>query len=181
MNRKLWCLLVLGCGCIGHGPAPVNSTQVLKQPEQDRSDLPAASTINIESARSAIIAWDLGSGLETKEPLERDNIQIFAVPDPPQGVVVQYGGEEIDKAYENTVFSTHPCQKAFLWNSELRKFEEDRSRRFGLSDDFESPCWNSTWQPIHAKIASNRGFHPRLFAATANAVKNERPFVSPQF
>jgi hypothetical protein len=52
------------------------------------------------------------------------------------GEIEQHGRDD-DKANENVVLSTHPCQKAFLWNPKTRQFEEDLSRRFGLSDEFE--------------------------------------------
>ena len=35
------------------------------------------------------------------------------------------------------VVAKHACQKGFLWNSTSGKFEEDRARRIGLSDDFD--------------------------------------------
>ncbi len=51
------------------------------------------------------------------------------------GEIEQHGTDD-DKANEYVVLSTFLCQKAFLWNSASHRYEEDLSRRIGLSDDF---------------------------------------------
>ena len=50
------------------------------------------------------------------------------------GEIEQHGMDD-DKANEYVVLSTFPCQNAFLWNSASHRYEEDLSRRIGLSDD----------------------------------------------
>jgi len=37
----------------------------------------------------------------------------------------------------DVIVAKHACQKGFLWNISTGKFEEDRSRRIGLSNDFD--------------------------------------------
>jgi hypothetical protein len=50
-----------------------------------------------------------------------------------KGVVEEYPEDGAENA--DTIVATHPCQKVFLWNNKLLRFEEDRSRRIGLKDD----------------------------------------------
>lgn len=45
--------------------------------------------------------------------------------------------EERTELLENVVAAKRHSQKGFLWNASTGKFEEDRSRRIGLSNDFD--------------------------------------------